>query len=173
MKTALHLQDYEEFLSIEQIYSLIALASYSCNCFQVCSKAFIKLEAINNCGRELSWDAAILLGGPDRPERSQVSQEKREMYEKLAVDIFSKNPLNEQQLSIITKVECKFCGSSIPDYSTSCVRCNTKFLPCIASGKSIMDSRLQWTCKRCAHQAIKSEIMQYNNCPLCHFHIDR
>ncbi len=175
MKTALHLQDYEEFLSNEEIYSLIALASYSCKSFSVCSKAFIKLEAMSTDSREPNWNASVLIGEPDSEDldRVDISQEQREKYEKLAIEIFGVNSPNEQERQgTEMTVECKFCGTSIPDYSISCRQCSTKFLPCIVSGKSILDSRHQWTCKQCAHQAIKTEIKQYNNCPLCHFRID-
>ena len=174
MKTALHLQDYEEFLTNEEIYSLIALTSYSCKCYSVCSNAFIKLEAISTDSKEPSWNAAVLIGEPEPREwaKSKISQESREKYDRLAVDIFGANPPNEQSVGSVVKVDCKFCGTSIPDFSTSCGKCSTKFLPCIASGKSILDSRQQWVCKQCAHQAIKTEIKQFNNCPLCHFRID-
>lgn len=176
MKTALHLQDYEEFLSDEEIYSLIALASYSCKCFSVCSRAFIKLEAMSSDRREPNWNASVLIGEADSEDmdRVHVSEDQREKYEKLAIDIFGVNAPNGQseEEGSQVRVECKFCGSSIPDYSICCAQCNTKFVACIVSGKSIMDSRQQWTCKQCNHQAIKTEIKQYNNCPLCHFRID-
>lgn len=171
MKAALQLQDYEEFLSKEEIYSLIALTSYCCKCFSVCSKAFIKLEAMRTDNREPNWNASVLLGEPEEEDwqKGDISPERREKYEKLAVDIFGTNSPNDTSVAS-AKVECKFCGTAIADYSTSCSQCNARFPACVASGKSIHDSR-QWSCKQCAHQAIKTEIQQFNNCPLCHFRV--
>ncbi|KAJ3057254.1 WD repeat-containing protein 35 [Rhizophlyctis rosea] len=46
VRTAQHLVDYEDILSPEVIYSLIALVSFHAKRFGVCSRAFIKLEAM-------------------------------------------------------------------------------------------------------------------------------
>jgi WD repeat-containing protein 35 len=47
LKTALHLQQYEGILDTETIYCIIALASCSNRAFGTCSKAFIRLEALD------------------------------------------------------------------------------------------------------------------------------
>lgn len=46
MKTALHLQDYEDILDPEDIYCILALASCANRAFGTCSRAFIQLESL-------------------------------------------------------------------------------------------------------------------------------
>ena len=67
MKTALHLREYEDMLNNEDIYCLLALSSCANRAFGTCSKAFIKLEALEELG-----------------------EEEREEYQELAMDIFVK-----------------------------------------------------------------------------------
>jgi len=50
LKTALHLQQYENILPAETIYCIIALAACSNKAFSTCSKAFIRLEALEEVG---------------------------------------------------------------------------------------------------------------------------
>ena len=45
MRTALRLREYESIISIEEIYSLIALTAFYSRFYGQCSKAFIKLQA--------------------------------------------------------------------------------------------------------------------------------
>merc|ERR1719458_2029880 len=52
MKTALHLRDFEDMLNIEDIYSLLALSSCANRAFGTCSKAFIKLEALDDLNED-------------------------------------------------------------------------------------------------------------------------
>ncbi|KAG8232916.1 hypothetical protein J437_LFUL011025 [Ladona fulva] len=56
LKTAMNLQSYDDILDYETVYSLIALSACGCEAYEVCSKAFMKLEAIPE--REI-WDDAI------------------------------------------------------------------------------------------------------------------
>lgn len=171
MKAALHLQNYKEFLSTEQIYSLIALTSYSNKCFDVCSKAFIKLEAIGDRESESNVWTKISENCNEQFWQESVKHQNRIRYEELAVSIFLSNPPSENKQDLVVKIDCKFCGTKIPDYSVDCYKCHTKFLSCVASGKPIMDPRQQWACKQCGHNAIKTEISSYSNCPLCHYKI--
>ena len=67
MKTALHLREYEDVLNNEDIYSLLALASCANRAFGTCSKAFIKLESLE-----------------------ELTEQEREEYQELAMDIFVK-----------------------------------------------------------------------------------
>ncbi|EDO46375.1 predicted protein [Nematostella vectensis] len=68
MKTALHLREYEDVMDASCIYSLLALVSCANKCFGSCSKAFIKLELLDN-----------------------VTEEQRKGYEELALEIFTKH----------------------------------------------------------------------------------
>ncbi|XP_050432012.1 WD repeat-containing protein 35 [Adelges cooleyi] len=45
--TSLTLRNYEDFLNIEQIYSIIALAAIGCSSFNITSRAMMKLETID------------------------------------------------------------------------------------------------------------------------------
>ena len=47
LKTCLRLTEYEIELDIKKIYSLIVLAAYYNRSFKECSRAFVKLEAID------------------------------------------------------------------------------------------------------------------------------
>lgn len=88
--TALRLREYEDVLPAEDIYSLLALASCADRSFGTCSKAFIKLESLDNL-----------------PEKSQ-----RE-YEELAVNIFSKNEPIDDKVDFIT---CYSCTNAVADW---------------------------------------------------------
>lgn len=143
MKTALHLRDYDDFIDIEEIYCLLALASCLNRAFSICSKAFVKLESCET-----------------------IPQERRNAYEELAIAVFTKNAPKESKNT--SKSECTYCETMIPDWCTVCPSCHTKFSICVASGRPIMDSSQQWTCSRCAHNAHKSDLVNFNNCPLCH-----
>ena len=144
MKCALHLRDYEEFLNPEDIYALIALTACGNRNFALASKAFMKLETM-----------------------SAISEQKRKQYLHLATDIFARHPPKEPRN--IVRHECSSCEVLIPDYLTVCPSCNTRFPTCVATGKPIVSENKEWTCDRCHHSALKSEIMMFSNCPLCHF----
>lgn len=89
MKTALNLRDYEGVLHPEDIYSLLALASCANRAFGTCSKAFIKLE----CMEEIA-----------------ISQ--RAEYQELAMDIFVKQAPKDSRSN---RAECGSCEAMIPD----------------------------------------------------------
>jgi WD repeat-containing protein 35 len=69
MKTAMLLVNYEDILAPADIYSLIALCAYYARHYGMCSKAFMRLEALED-----------------------VEPSVREAYEGLAMDIFTQNP---------------------------------------------------------------------------------
>ncbi|RWS00867.1 WD repeat-containing protein 35-like isoform X2, partial [Dinothrombium tinctorium] len=123
MKTSLHLIDYDDYIDSEDIYCLIGLASCVNHNFKLCSKAFIKLESLDS-----------------------IESEKRKDYQNLAVSIFTKYPPRESKN--MSKAECRYCETMIADWCVVCPNCNTKFPLCVASGRPIMDSAQQWTCKK-------------------------
>lgn len=47
LKTALRLAEYEIELDVKRIYSLIAIAAYYNKSFRECSRAFVKLEGLD------------------------------------------------------------------------------------------------------------------------------
>uniref|UniRef100_F6XA62 WD repeat-containing protein 35 n=1 Tax=Xenopus tropicalis TaxID=8364 RepID=F6XA62_XENTR len=68
MRTALHLRDYEDIIPAVEIYSLLALCACANRAFGTCSKAFIKLESLEN-----------------------LTAEQKQQYEDLALEIFTKH----------------------------------------------------------------------------------
>lgn len=145
MKCSLRLMDYEDILNVEDIYILIALTSCANKNFAIASRAFIKLESL-----------------------SGIPEERRSRYEELATSIFARHPPKESKN--LVKAECGFCASLIPDYAVVCPSCNTRFPPCVSTGRSIMEepSAVSWSCLRCSHFVLRSELYSVT-CPLCHF----
>ncbi|XP_065368949.1 WD repeat-containing protein 35 [Calliphora vicina] len=141
--TALRLREYEDVLIAEDIYSLLALASCADRSFGTCSKAFIKLESLENL-----------------PEKSQKE------YEELAVNIFSKNEPIDDKVDFIT---CYSCTNAVADCLPACNTCGARFPPCISSGKPITQPTANiWICGTCQHCASPMEITRHRTCPLCH-----
>jgi len=149
MKTALHLRDYEEYLDPEDIYSLIALTSCVNKNFALASRAFIKLESLQ-----------------------EIPLHRRNRYRDLATQLFSRNIPKESRN--LPKVECPFCAALIPDYSLVCSGCNTHFPSCVLTGRPVFDTSAAWSCSRCTHLVLKCEMNKFSLmrvCPLCHFPI--
>lgn len=140
--SSLRLRDYEDVLNVEKIYSLIALSSCADRSFGTCSKAFIKLEALDS-----------------------ISEIKRQEYEELAVSILSRYDPKDTKTE---QVACFACESLVVDWQTSCPNCGSHFPACIASGQSIMSPQVAWQCNKCQHLAKRIEIASRKSCPLCH-----
>lgn len=143
MRTSLNLVDYDDYIDVEKIFILIAISSFACKNYYICSKAFLKLESCES-----------------------IPKEQRVKYTDLAFEIFTQNipkPLIEDDSS-----QCPNCGTSLNEWLNSCPRCNLKFAVCIASGQLILKPSLEWTCSRCKHHAFNSAIVKFKNCPLCH-----
>jgi WD repeat-containing protein 35 len=140
--SSIRLRDYEDVLNAEKIYTLIALASCADRSFGTCSKAFIKLEALET-----------------------IPEHRRQEYEELAVIIFSRY---EPRDTKIDQTACFACETMVADWQTSCPNCGSHFPACIASGQSIMNPQVAWQCGKCQHLAKRIEIASRNSCPLCH-----
>ena len=72
MKTAIRLAEYEDILPRADIYSIIALTAYHSKDYNVCSRAFIKLETLDD-----------------------LSPDEQEEIQSLALTIFTKKPPND------------------------------------------------------------------------------
>lgn len=143
MKTALRLREYEDILPLEDIYCILALSSAINRSFSTCSKAFIKLEGLDN-----------------------ITELKREEYEELALQIFMNHPPKDSKN---IKSECVNCESLVPDWCVACPNCATRFPACVVSGKPLMDLSAAWICTVCRHHAAtERDIVNINACPLCH-----
>lgn len=140
--SSLRLRDYEDVLSVEKIYSLIALASCADRSFGTCSKAFIKLEGLES-----------------------ISDLKRQEYEELAVNILSRYEPKDVKTD---QIPCFACETLVADWQTSCPNCGSHFPACIASGQSVMNPQVAWQCNKCQHLAKRIEIASRKSCPLCH-----
>merc|ERR1712185_360637 len=68
MKTAIRLSEYEDVLPKVDIYCLVALSAYHCEDYYVCSRAFIKLETLDD-----------------------IPADERQSFEDLAFKIFTRN----------------------------------------------------------------------------------
>lgn len=141
MRTTLHLRDFEDVIDPVKTYSLLALASCANRAFNVCSKAFIKLESLES-----------------------LPSDQRQHYEELAMEIFTKHTPKDLRAN---KVDCPNCGSQMPDWTTVCPSCDTKYPTCIVTGRPILEYQF-WMCSNCKHRALQSEITQRKSCPLCH-----
>ena len=83
-------RDYEDILNQEDIYTLLALSSCANRAFGTTSRAFIKLEALE-----------------------ELSPQQREEYEELAMDIFVKHMPKDSRAN---RSECASCETMIPDW---------------------------------------------------------
>merc|ERR1740117_788180 len=111
MKTAIRLQEYEDILDMQTIYSMIALTTYYNKFFMQCSKAFIKLEACTD-----------------------IVEEMRSKFGELALRIFTRNPPRDPSARMMP---CSKCNSRIHDWCINCPDCNHRLPFCVASGRSI------------------------------------
>ncbi|XP_066268365.1 WD repeat-containing protein 35-like isoform X1 [Branchiostoma lanceolatum] len=141
MKTALHLREYEDIIDPVDIYSLLALAACANRAFGSCSKAFIKLESLDN-----------------------TSQDQKETFLELALEIFTKHSAKDTRTG---KAECTSCESVIPDWCSVCPSCDQKFSTCVVTGRPLLDYQF-WMCQTCKHRAYEQEIGSRATCPLCH-----
>lgn len=88
--TSLRLRDYEGILDVEDIYNMLALTSCADRSFGTCSKAFIKLEALD-----------------------LIPEQRRQEYEELAVNIFSKyEPIDKR----VDRFDCFTCESLVASW---------------------------------------------------------
>ncbi|KAJ3116200.1 WD repeat-containing protein 35 [Nowakowskiella sp. JEL0407] len=139
VQTALHLREYEDMINPKIIFSLLALLSLHSKSYGVCSKAFIKLEFL------------------EEPDGTSTCED-------LAMSILSQYPPIDSQ---INEVPCAGCGQLLDDRETYCSHCHLNFPTCIASGRPIMET-IHFMCQVCKHRAIGSEISGMMCCPLCH-----
>ncbi|XP_058123724.1 WD repeat-containing protein 35-like [Anopheles ziemanni] len=140
--SALRLREYEDVLDVEVLYALLALASCADRSFGTCSKAFIKLEAIET-----------------------ISEGRRLQYEELAISIFSRYDPKDNK---VKHVSCYTCETPVADCSTLCPSCGNRFPPCIASGQPLTNPTGAWQCSGCYHVAHPLEMTSRKTCPLCH-----
>merc|ERR1711916_212623 len=144
MKTAMRLCDYEDIVSPREIYSLIAVTAFFNKYFGLVSKAFIKLESLDD-------------NTPDQ----------REAYQDLALSIFTKfSPIDPTSRTY----QCTYpgCTAELNDWNSDCPQCPAQYPADVVTGRPIFDNRNLWTCRQCRHKAYEHEVRGLNYCPLCH-----
>ena len=129
MRTALRLREYEQILSVEEIYSLVALTAFYSKFYGQCSKAFIKLQ-----------------NAPSLPEA------KQEVFKKLALAIFTKYPpadagvrgISPQELARGAPEACVVSGRPIFDHSETqqCRACKHRYYIAEAREKMLRNCAL-------------------------------
>lgn len=87
--TALRLKEYDDILKVEDVYGVLALASCADRSFGICSRAFMKLESIEN-----------------QPEDIKLE------YIEVAANIFSQHEPIDHNTEYVT---CHVCQEKIPD----------------------------------------------------------
>lgn len=141
MRTSLNLKNYDDILDPEEIYCLIALSAAASHYYATCSQALCQLQAL-----------------------PKISDDKREAYEALALDLFSRNSPRDPK---VTRVQCPNCTSQISTLANLCPTCKTKFPICIATGSPLHETN-PWTCSVCRHKASTNDAALRQSCALCH-----
>lgn len=142
MRTALRLTEYEDVLDTRDIYSVVALTTFHAKYLGECSRAFIKLESLDN-----------------------ATADEKEQYKKLAMSIFTRYA---PQDPAVRKYPCPNdkCGAAINGWQTRCNDCNAVYAGCLITGRPII-SKDATHCRTCKHRMYQQGT-KVRNCPLCH-----
>jgi len=144
MRTALRLREYEQILSVEEIYPLIAVASFYSRFYGQCSKAFIRLQVAHSLG-----------------------DTKAKEINKLALSIFTRySPADPGKMGV--SAACPNCEASCKDWDAKCDDCGARFAACVISGKAIIEPNLTVQCRVCKHRYYESEARGLFCCAFCH-----
>jgi WD repeat-containing protein 35 len=82
-----------------------------------------------------------------------------------SIYIYSSNAPKDKKPAL--RGDCPQCSYQIAEWCTNCPQCDTRFPPCIVSGKPILEPQFR-VCVSCKHRAIESEMDNRLSCPLCH-----
>src|SRR5690606_12101327 len=91
LNTSCRLMEYDDILDKKEVYSLIALTAFYVGNYQMCSKAFSKLESLES-----------------------ISSQEREAYKNLAISIFVKHPPKSGIKS--PEHKCPNCSGTIHEW---------------------------------------------------------
>lgn len=172
MHTSLLLIDYEQFLSPISIYSLIALTAAANRNMAVCSKAFIRLEALEQ--QKTDSGQASADSGSDESDTGawiptstgDTLASRNISFASLAVQLFSRQPPKQPRSS--SCYECPLCENPLVEGGGGrCSKCENRFAICVASGRPILENGSSWVCSVCRHQAIQADLVGFTCCPLC------
>jgi len=184
--TAMRLTQYDDVLDEVEVYAVVALAAYYAKNWGACSRAFIRLEAVEDKpleeddpmspadgmgdgGEVLSpTSAAAPTRPPVKPSQAKRAQEEmetlRRKFQDLAMKIFVRHPPDHSQQP---RGQCHHCQAAVFEWAPQCPACTAPLAPCIVTGRAILSSTT-FVCRCCKHRAYEHEIHRFKNCPLCH-----
>jgi WD repeat-containing protein 35 len=145
MKLGMILQSYTDILDPVVVYSLLCVSAVNCHTLSIASLAMMRLEMLPT-----------------------LSQEKKEEYEELSVQMFKLHPPRDKCHPLI----CPRCESPFDTWKNRCDSCNGDVTICMSTGDIIL-VEASWMCPSCRHKthaSIGSNILSY--CPLCHANIN-
>jgi WD repeat-containing protein 35 len=152
---AARLACYEDVLPPGAIFSLQALAAFYSGAFGTCSRAFVKLEAMET-----------------------LPGAAREAYGALALSIFSRTrPIDREEAGTTVVCPAPDCKAVLKCWATSCNSCKLAFKPCVATGRPLLvvagagvgvgGGAAVLHCKFCRHGMLASAVKDRVSCPLC------
>lgn len=134
---------YSNIVGEDRAAALLAVCGMKSGYYQQCSKAFTSLEYYDD-----------------------YSKERREKFENLAIDIFTKKPPIDPKME--QSKFCPKCQNSLNEMSCQCNQCGYKIPICVASGLLITDNA-KWECQYCKHNvSFDANIDSMPVCPFCH-----
>jgi len=153
MTTAQRLALYEDMVDARDIYCIMALTAFYANCLGTCSKAFIKLEAMES-----------------------LTPAEREAFGDVALTIFaSARPVDPPEAGTSVPCPSTNCRQALKPWALNCMSCGANFPACVASGRPIFSAAGGapggpdvYRCKVCRHRSYRAALTASRTCPLCH-----
>lgn len=134
--------DYADIIGEDKAAALLAVCGMKTRHYGQCSRAMTTLEHFDD-----------------------YSEEKRNRFSDLAIDIFLKNPPQDPQM--VNSVPCMKCNSKVSMFQSQCPECGTRMKVCVKTGSLILDQSY-WECKFCRHYVQIDLAEDLSVCPLCH-----
>ena len=141
VRTALRLGEYDDVLPPERLHALVALTACYASMYGVCSRAFIRLEAL-------------------------PQGEVAEQYRKLALSIFIRNPPHDPKPPLT--LPCGKCGAAVSEFDARCPECSRLQPVCVVTGTAVLPSDRVMACGACKHVGMHDAMRRLAACPLCH-----
>lgn len=162
MATACRLPLYEDMLEGRDAFALLALTAFYAGCLGTCSRAFVKLEALES-----------------------IPPPERDAFADLALAIFSAARPLDPPADASNSLPCPTpgCRETLRTWSTNCMGCGANFPACVATGRPLFQAAAAaaagpagaaaelpdlWRCGTCRHRALRSAMHGRVSCPLCH-----
>ncbi|OHS97711.1 WD repeat protein [Tritrichomonas foetus] len=134
--------DYANVVGEDKAAALLAICGIKTRHYGQCSRAMTTLEHFDD-----------------------YSEEKRNKFADLAIDIFVKNP--PQDPVMLGSVPCHKCDAKVSMLKSQCPECGARMKVCVKTGGLILDNSY-WECKYCRHCVVIDLADDLTVCPLCH-----